>query len=233
VIEAFITNAGKYGEGELCGEWLRFPATKKEVQSLLSRIGVDGVLYEEYFITDYKTDIDGLNGCFSQYESIDELNYLASLLDDLDEWDIERFEAAVAHGYYANSVESLINLTQNLDCYDFYSDISDLDDLGRYLIDELGYEKIPERLENYFDYDSYGRDFSLNEGGRFVKGGYLRCDGDGFDRQYKGREDIPDKYRVFAYPDEKMPIREQLAMYSMMMSAPAADYRATPERADR
>ena len=36
---------------------------------------------------------------------------------------IKKFEAAVALGEYAGSVKDLINLTQNLDCYDFYPDV--------------------------------------------------------------------------------------------------------------
>lgn len=48
LFEAYITNLGKYNEGELVGETLKFPTTKEEVQGLLKRIGVDGVRYEEF-----------------------------------------------------------------------------------------------------------------------------------------------------------------------------------------
>ena len=48
VFEAYITNLGKYAEGQLVGETLKFPATTEEVQSLLKNIGVDGVRYEEF-----------------------------------------------------------------------------------------------------------------------------------------------------------------------------------------
>ena len=50
LFEAYITNLGKYNEGELVGETLKFPTTTEEVQGLLKRIGVDGVRYEEFFI---------------------------------------------------------------------------------------------------------------------------------------------------------------------------------------
>lgn len=50
VFEAYITNLGKYAEGQLVGETLKFPTTTEEVQSLLKNIGVDGVRYEEFFI---------------------------------------------------------------------------------------------------------------------------------------------------------------------------------------
>ena len=51
--EAYVTNLGKYNEGRLVGEFLKFPTTTEEVQALLKRIGIDGVRYEEIFITDY------------------------------------------------------------------------------------------------------------------------------------------------------------------------------------
>ena len=41
VFEAYITNLGKYAEGQLVGETLKFPATTEDVQSLLKNIGVD------------------------------------------------------------------------------------------------------------------------------------------------------------------------------------------------
>ena len=47
LFEAYITNLGKYNEGRLVGETLKFPATTEEVQALLKRIGVDGVRYPD------------------------------------------------------------------------------------------------------------------------------------------------------------------------------------------
>ena len=38
LFEAYITNLGKYNEGRLVGETLKFPATTEEVQALLKRI---------------------------------------------------------------------------------------------------------------------------------------------------------------------------------------------------
>ena len=234
MIEAYITNLGKYNEGELCGEYLKLPATKEDVQALLSRIGVDGVLYEEFFITDYKTDITGLYDCFGEYESIDELNYLAALLSDMDKWELETFEAAVELGDNSGSVEDLINLAQNLDCYDFYRGVHDNDDLGRYLIDELCCEEIPERLEEFFDYEAYGEAFSINEGGEFTENGYVLRGYGRFTEHYGGRDDLPDEYKIFAYPDppDKMPIKQQLEMYSRMAPAAVSD-RIAPERVER
>ena len=69
--EAYITNLGKYNEGALVGEYLKFPTTAEEVQALLKRIGIDGVRYEEIFITDYDGDMPGLYAHFGEYKDGD------------------------------------------------------------------------------------------------------------------------------------------------------------------
>lgn len=135
LFEAYITNLGKYNEGRLVGETLKFPATTEEVQALLKRIGVDGVRYEEIFITSFDGDVLGLYDHLGEYESIDELNHLAHVLSDLDQSDIEKFEAVIDSGEYTGSVHDLINLAQNLDCYDFYPGIDSEEALGRAYID--------------------------------------------------------------------------------------------------
>ena len=84
LFEAYITNLGKYNEGELVGETLKFPTTTEEVQGLLKRIGVDGVRYEEFFITSFDGDVLGLYDYLTEYENLDELNHLACLLSELD-----------------------------------------------------------------------------------------------------------------------------------------------------
>lgn len=70
VFEAYITNLGKYAEGQLVGETLKFPATTEEVQSLLKNIGVDGVRYEEFFITAFDGDVMGLYDYLAEYPAV-------------------------------------------------------------------------------------------------------------------------------------------------------------------
>ena len=232
MIEAYVTNLGKYVEGELCGEYLKLPATKDDVKVLLSKIGVDSILYEEFFITDYETNLAGMQN-LGEYESIDDLNYLAVLVSELDKWELEKFEAAAVYGEHNGNVKDLINLTQNLDCYEYYPGVSDYDGFGRYLIEELGYEEIPEWMENYFDYEAYGRDYVINEGGEFIDGGFVFRNSDSFQEYYNGR-DIPEEYRIFAYPDaEKMNMRERLSMYQQMIPASPAKDKPAPKRAER
>ena len=206
---AFITNLGKYNEGALVGEWVKFPTTAEELKKVFERIGIGakddfGQTYEEWFITDYDCYVDGLYDLLGEYANLDELNYLASKLDDMSQDEYERFQAAMEIGDHTGSIQELINLTENLDCYDVYPDIHDHDDLGRYYIEELDAMQVPEHLRNYIDYEAYGRDIALEESGQFTDLGYVRDTGDSFNEVYDGhRESIPWEYRVTVTQEEQ------------------------------
>ena len=205
---AFITNLGKYNEGALVGEWVKFPTTAEELKKVFERIGIGakddfGQTYEEWFITDYDCYVDGLYDLLGEYANLDELNYLASKLDDMSQDEYERFQAAMEIGDHTGSIQELINLTENLDCYDIYPDIHDHDDLGRYYIEELDAMQVPEHLCNYIDYEAYGRDIALEESGQFTDLGYVRDTGDSFHEYYDGeRGSIPEEYRVMTFQDD-------------------------------
>ena len=205
---AFITNLGKYNEGELVGEWVKFPTTAEELQAVFKRIGIGekddfGYEYEEWFITDYDCYVDGLYDKLGEYANLDELNYLASRLDEMYPYDYERFCAAVSMGDHTNTIQDLINLTENLDCYEVYSDIEDAADLGRYYLEELEVVPIPDHLRGYIDYEAYGRDCHINEGGEFTDYGYVRDTGNSFHEYYDGdRDNIPEEYRVMNFETE-------------------------------
>ena len=205
---AFITNLGKYNEGALVGEWVKFPTTAEELKQVFERIGIGakddfGQTYEEWFITDYDCYVDGLYDLLGEYANLDELNYLASKLDNMSQDEYERFQAAMEIGDHTGSIQELINLTENLDCYDVYPDIHDHDDLGRYYIEELDAMQVPEHLRNYIDYEAYGRDIALEESGQFTGLGYVRDTGDSFHKYYDGeRGSIPEEYRVMTFQDD-------------------------------
>ena len=191
----------------------------EEMKKVFERIGIGqkddfGNPYEEWFITDYDCYVDGIYDKLGEYESLDELNYLASKLDDMKSWEYDQFCAAMEMGDHSGSVQEIINLTENLDCYDVYPDIHDYDDLGRYYIDELDAMQVPEHLKNYIDYEAYGRDVALDEGGDFTYLGYVRDTGSSFHEYYDGeRGSIPEEYRVMTFQDD-IP-EEELSEWAM------------------
>ena len=216
---AFITNLGKYNEGELVGEWVKFPTTAEELKKVFDRIGIGqkddfGQPYEEWFITDYDCYVGTLYDKLGEYENLDELNYLASKLEEMGEGEYAQFQAAMEVGDHSGSLQEIINLTDNLDCYDLYPSIQDYDDLGRYYIDELDAMQVPEHLRNYIDYEAYGRDVALEESGDFTDLGYVRDTGSSFHEYYDGEPgSIPEEYRVMTFQDD-IP-EEELSEWAM------------------
>ena len=77
-------------------------------------------------------------------------------------------------------------------------------DLGYYWIEESGAYDLESMgsLANYIDYERFGRDIRLDEGGTFSNVGYVRSNGDSFTEHYDGME-IPEEYRVFALPERE------------------------------
>ena len=216
---AFITNLGKYNEGELVGEWVKFPTTAEEMKKVFDRIGIGqkdefGQPYEEWFITDYDCYVGALYDKLGEYENLDELNYLAAKLEEMGQGEYAQFQAAMEVGDHSGSLQEIINLTDNLDCYDLYPSIQDYDDLGRYYIEELDAMQVPEHLRNYIDYEAYGRDVAMDESGDFTDLGYVRDTGSSFHEYYDGEPgSIPEEYRVMAFQDD-IP-EEELSEWAM------------------
>ena len=216
---AFITNLGKYNEGELVGEWVKFPTTAEEMKKVFDRIGIGqkdefGQPYEEWFITDYDCYVGALYDKLGEYENLDELNYLAAKLEEMGQGEYAQFQAAMEVGDHSGSLQEIINLTDNLDCYDLYPSIQDYDDLGRYYIEELDAMQVPEHLRNYIDYEAYGRDVAMDESGDFTDLGYVRDTGSSFHEYYDGEPgSIPEEYRVMAFQND-IP-EEELSEWAM------------------
>lgn len=197
-ISVALTNLGKYTEGCLAFKWLNLPATTEQVQDTFREIGVDGIRYEEWFLSDYESSVDGLHEHLSEYANLDELNYLATLIEEMDPGQRDIFEAALAYGEYTNSTHDLINLAQNLEKFDLYPSVHSEEDYGYYLVDEMGSIEIPDHLRNYFDYEAYGRDCMLEETGMQTDSGYIRDTGLSFTEYYDG--EVPEEYKITAYP---------------------------------
>ena len=190
-----------------------------ELKKVFDRIGIGqkddfGQPYEEWFITDYDCYVGALYDKLGEYENLDELNYLASKLEEMGEGEYAQFQAAMEVGDHSGSLQEIINLTDNLDCYDLYPSIQDYDDLGRYYIDELDAMQVPEHLRNYIDYEAYGRDVALEESGDFTDLGYVRDTGSSFHEYYDGEPgSIPEEYRVMTFQDD-IP-EEELSEWAM------------------
>lgn len=98
--------------------------------------------------------------------NLDLANSIAENVEDVDEDLVLSFiESESSDPSYLASVDFD-------DCF-LYPDVDTDRELGEYLVEELGVELSKEKLLLYLDYEKFGRDVRLEEGGSFVDKGYF------------------------------------------------------------
>ena len=158
-MKIYITNLGKYVEGYLIGKWVQLPIDEDDLEKVLEAIGIDDY-YEEFFISDYETEIVGVGNSIGEYSSLVELNKLAERLESLCQYDADKLDAVLEYTS-CRGVTELLELIDELDSFDLLPDVDDDEALGYYYADECCCIDIPEHIRSYFDFESYGRDIRL------------------------------------------------------------------------
>ena len=227
ILSGYLSNLGKYTEGRPAGEWVTFPTTAEHLKEVFDRIGIDFKHYEEWHFTEFQSTIPGLTEHLSEYSHPDELNYLGKLLEMQFDDDREKFIAAIEYGDHADSLQDIINLAQNLDCYWIYPSVHNEEEYGRYLVDKLEEPELPEEAKKYFMYEEYGRDASINDDGMFTEKGYIYNNRNTFTEWYDGR-DVPEEYRVTPQPPQ--PERPDPSKVEMDAAAPGQRTAQTAEQ---
>ena len=130
-------------------------------EELAERFGYEGQEIEVTF-----DSIEGLPDLDCERLTLDLANDLAENLEDVDEDIVLSFIESDS-----SNPKALANAEFD-DCW-LYPDVATDRDLGEYVVEELGVELSREQLERYLDYEKYGRDVRLSEGGSFVDKGYF------------------------------------------------------------
>lgn len=130
----------------------------------------------EYVASEFGYDVEDVYITIQSIEELPDLNCegltlelaneLAENLEDVD-------EDLVLSYIESNSSDPKDLLNAEFDDCWLYPDVATDRDLGEYLVDEIGFELSRETLEKYFDYEKFGRDVRLSEGGSFVDKGYF------------------------------------------------------------
>lgn len=130
----------------------------------------------EYIASEFGYDVEDVSITIQSIEELPDLkvercslflvNDLAENVEDVDEDIVLSF------------IESDSSDPKALESVDFdncslYRDVSTDRELGEYVVEELGAELSREQLELYIDYEKFGRDVRLEEGGSFVDKGYF------------------------------------------------------------
>lgn len=193
-IGVYVTNLRDYTNGQLNGEWVKLPCSMEYMTDVFKRLRINNN-DSECFITDYEVPMKEMYHSFGEFERLDELNYLAALMDDMSASEYEKFESVVSCGMFSYfSAAEYINLSMNLDNYQIIP-ASNEDELGRY-VSEGVIEDLPKvngiDLANYIDYEAIGRDYSINACGDFGKSGFVESNNS--DKELFS--EVPDKFKV-------------------------------------
>ncbi len=150
----YIANLGKYNEGYLVGAWFTFPIDEEDVKE---KIGLNEQ-YEEYAIH----DTDNFPIAIGEYVSIKELNEMYGMIEELPDYIVECLNEFIS--YYG----TLEEVVEHKDDIYYYPDCETMTDVAYYYIDELqALGDIPPSLQNYIDYEAFGRDLDI--GGYFIQ----------------------------------------------------------------
>lgn len=154
MMKIYLTNLGKYNEGQLIGEWVELPVSQEELQEVFKRIGINEE-YEEYFITDYECGFYKVG----EYENLDTLNNIASQIEELDEEESKVVKTLMSECGY--TLDEAIEKANNGD-YRIYYDCDSMTDIAYQVVEECGYlNNVPDNVARYFDYESFGRDLGI------------------------------------------------------------------------
>ena len=110
----YIANLGRYNEGYLVGAWFTFPIDEEDVKE---KIGLNEQ-YEEYAIH----DTDNFPIEIGEYISIEELNEMYELIEELPDYIVECLDEFISHyGTLEEVVEHKDDIYYYPDCDDIAS----------------------------------------------------------------------------------------------------------------
>ena len=185
------------------GVWLDLPTTTETLQAALRDVGITADNPQDFFINGYSCPEDrhlAIPYDMVLAADVDELNFLAARLGQLDAAEIAELNAALQNprGGFEN-IGQIIDYTENVDYYVHLPDVMGDGQLGDYYLNRSGMVDMPEEWKAGIDTAQFGRHIAQQEQGVFTQYGYLVRSGDEWQRVHEGQP-VPEEYRVMHYP---------------------------------
>ena len=197
-----IGNRSRFEAGDPSGYWLDMPATKEQLQGAMQSVGITADNPQDFSIRGYSDDPE--KHIALPYEmvcaaDVDELNFLAARLEQLDPAEIGKLNAALQQKNGLANIGQVIDFTYNVDFYVHIPEVHTYRDLGDYYLNQSGMVQMPEEWKGGIDLTTFGRNAAAQEKGAFTEYGYIVESGDEWERQFEGRE-VPEEYKIMSYP---------------------------------
>lgn len=157
--------------------YLYLPMPESKVERILHRAGIQ--TYEDirlHFASSAlpKALEDTLN---VENENLFELNDMARSVIQLGQADQTKL-GAVVEWLKPGSAEEITNLAAQLELFDFVPAVSNVKEYGRYMIMDSGHFEYDENLDEFYDFERYGRQRMDSEQGAFTSEGYVSYQGE-------------------------------------------------------
>ena len=197
-----IGNRSRFDAGDPGGYWLDMPATKEQLHEAMRNVGITADNPQDFSIRGYSDDPE--KHIALPYEmvcaaDVDELNFLAARLEQLDPAEIGKLNAALQQKNGLANIGQVIDFTYNVDFYVHIPEVHTYRDLGDYYLNQSGMVQMPEEWKGGIDLTTFGRNAAAQEKGAFTEYGYIVESGDEWERQFEGRE-VPEEYKIMSYP---------------------------------
>lgn len=151
----------KSGSGENSGIWLELPADEQAVQRALTSLGESSL--DCCAIAEADSILPSLKYQLAGDEDIDRLNTLAERLAAFPDCKtLMKYKAVLELECYPN-LDRMLDITQNLDCYDFDRQIVSPTDYAVYLFEEADFDTSDPAFSG-FDFAGYGKRQFENNG---------------------------------------------------------------------
>ena len=209
-----IGNRSRFEAGDPSGYWLDMPATKEQLHEAMQSVGITADNPQDFSIRGYSDDPEkhiALPYDMVCAASVDELNFLASRIEQLDPAEIGKLNAALQQKNGFENIGQVIDFTYNVDFYVHIPEVHTYRDLGDYYLNQSGMVQMPEEWKGGIDLAAFGRNAAEQEKGAFTEYGYLVESGDEWERQFEGRE-VPEEYRIMSYPQQERGEQDKVFM---------------------
>ena len=209
-----IGNRSRFEAGDPSGYWLDMPATKEQLHEAMQSVGITADNPQDFSIRGYSDDPEkhiALPYDMVCAASVDELNFLAARIEQLDPAEIGKLNAALQQKNGFENIGQVIDFTYNVDFYVHIPEVHTYRDLGDYYLNQSGMVQMPEEWKGGIDLAAFGRNAAEHEKGAFTEYGYIVESGDEWERQFEGRE-VPEEYRIMSYPQQERGEQDKVFM---------------------
>ena len=156
--------------------WLYFPAAKVQVEREMARSGIDNPENMRFQFVECMLPSEIESALDFQSEGILALNALSQVLVKFSDNDRRKLGAVVMMAE-PECASQIRHLAENLDQFDFTPDVHTPAEYGRFMIQEFGHFEYDPNLDEFYDYERYGRQRMEQESGMFTDHGYISYHG--------------------------------------------------------